>query len=209
MQRVAGTKKSLARAPCGSWQHRHLMWTPIELIMITTYDTPASIRIRSWGSDLIATVKTWWMSYLTRRIAQAAIIQLHGMSDRELRGIGLTRCQIERVVREELLHQPFTRQILRMSKTMRRLSILLFIFAILSGTADLARAGVCGDNTRDLRQAAQLAHRPTPESVSQAQTHAELMFAAELAHAEAEDVLGHEGDCLLAARRAKEMLQIQ
>jgi uncharacterized protein YjiS (DUF1127 family) len=177
--------------------------------MIATYNTPATIRVRSRGSGLIATVKTCWMSHLTRRIAQAAIIQLHGMSDRELQDIGLTRCQIERVVREELIHQLFTRQVLRMSKTIRQLSILLFTFAILSGTADLARAGVCRDDTRDLRQEAQLAHRPTPESVSQAQTHAELMFAAELAHAEAEDVLEHEGDCLLAARRAKEMLQIQ
>ena len=177
--------------------------------MITTYDAPATIRVRSRGSGLIASVKTCWMSDLTRRIAQAAIIQLHGMSDRELQDIGLTRCQIEQVVGEELVHQLFIRRVFRMSKPMRRQSILLFIFTILSGTADLARAGVCGDNTRDLRQAAQLAHRPTPESVSQAQTHAELMFAAELAHAEAEDVLGHEGDCLLAARRAKEMLQIQ
>jgi hypothetical protein len=91
---------------------------------------------------------------------------------------------------------------------MRRLSTLLFIFVILSGTTDLARAGVCGDITRDLRQAAQLAHRPTPESVGQAQTYDELIFAAELAHAEAEDVLGHEGDCLLAARRAKEVLVV-
>jgi uncharacterized protein YjiS (DUF1127 family) len=49
------------------------------------------------------------MSYLTRRIERAAIIQLHGMSDRELQDMGLTRCQIERVVREELDHRPFTR----------------------------------------------------------------------------------------------------
>ena len=85
------------------------MWTPIELIMITTYDTPATIRVRSRGSALIAIVKTWWMSHLARRIAQAAIIQLHGMSDQELQDIGLSRGQIERVVIEELDRQPFTR----------------------------------------------------------------------------------------------------
>jgi uncharacterized protein YjiS (DUF1127 family) len=74
----------------------------MELIMITTYDydTLVTIRVRSWGSGLIATIKTCWMSHFTRRIAQAAIIQLHGMSDRELQDIGLTGCQIERGVRE-------------------------------------------------------------------------------------------------------------
>ena len=77
--------------------------------MSTTFYTPATIRVRSRGSGLIATVKTWWTSYLTRRIGRAAIIQLHGMSDRELQDMGLTRCQIERVVREELDHRPFTR----------------------------------------------------------------------------------------------------
>jgi uncharacterized protein YjiS (DUF1127 family) len=90
----------LARAPFGPRQHRKLLWTTIELIMIATYDTPAAIRVRSRGSGLVAAVRTWWMSRLTRQIAQAAIIQLHRMSDRELQDIGLTRCQIEQVVRE-------------------------------------------------------------------------------------------------------------
>jgi hypothetical protein len=56
-----------------------------------------------------------------------------------------------------------------------------------------------------LRQIAQLAHQPTPESVGQAQTYAQLMFAAALAQAEVQDVLGHEADCMMAASRAKEM----
>jgi hypothetical protein len=47
-----------------------------------------------------------------------------------------------------------------------------------------------------------LDHEPTPESVGQAQTYAQLSFAAELAQAKAQDALGHEPDCLLAARRA-------
>jgi uncharacterized protein YjiS (DUF1127 family) len=75
--------------------------------MGTTFYSPATIRVRSRGSGLIATVKTWWMSYLTRRIERAAIIQLHGMSDRELQDIGLTRSQIERTVRGERDHEPF------------------------------------------------------------------------------------------------------
>jgi uncharacterized protein YjiS (DUF1127 family) len=81
----------------------------MELIMSTTFYTPAAVRVRSWGSGLIATVKTWWMSYLTRQIERAAIIQLHGMSDRELQDIGLTRRQIEQAVRDTLDHRPFTR----------------------------------------------------------------------------------------------------
>jgi uncharacterized protein YjiS (DUF1127 family) len=81
----------------------------MELIMSTTFYTPATVRLRSRGSGLIATVKTWWMSYLTRRIERVAIIQLHGMCDRELHDIGLTRGQIERAVRGELVHRPFTR----------------------------------------------------------------------------------------------------
>ena len=80
----------------------NLMWTTMELIMSTTFYTPATVRVRSRGSVLIATVKKWWMSYLTRRIERAAIVQLHGMSERELRDIGLTRSQIERAVRGEL-----------------------------------------------------------------------------------------------------------
>jgi hypothetical protein len=42
-----------------------------------------------------------------RRIEQAAFIQLHAMSDRELQDIGLARFQIEEAVRGELDHQPF------------------------------------------------------------------------------------------------------
>ena len=70
--------------------------------MSTTFYTPATSRVRSRGSGLIATVKAWWMSYLTRRIERAAIIQLHGMSERELQDIGLIRSQIEGAVRGEL-----------------------------------------------------------------------------------------------------------
>jgi len=112
VQRVAGTSSrysistarngSLARSPCGSSQRRNLMWTTMEVIMSTTFYTPATIRVRWRGSGLIATVQTWWMSYLTRRIERAAIIQLHGMSERELQDIGLIRSQIEGAVRGEL-----------------------------------------------------------------------------------------------------------
>ena len=73
------------------------------------------------------------------------------------------------------------------------------------------RLGACRSLRRpitQLRQAAQLDHEPTPESVGQAQTYAQLSFAAELAQAEAQDALGYEPDCLLAARRAKQVLEL-
>jgi len=92
---------------------------------------------------------------------------------------------------------------------MRRLSTILFACGILSGTTGLAWAGACGDKIRELRQAAQLVEQPTLESVGRAQTYAQLMFAAALARAEAHEVLGHEAECLMAARGAKEMSKIQ
>jgi hypothetical protein len=92
---------------------------------------------------------------------------------------------------------------------MRKLSTMLFICAILSATTGMASAGTCADSIKNVRQVAQVSHQPTPESVSQAQTYHQLMFAAALAQAEAQDVLGHEAECLIAARRAKETAEIQ
>src|ERR1700758_1482423 len=87
---------------------------------------------------------------------------------------------------------------------MSRLSAVFIVCATLSATTGLAHAGACADQITQLRQAAQLDHEPTPESVGQAQTYGQLIFAAELTRAEAQDALGHEPDCLLAARRAKQ-----
>lgn len=69
--------------------------------MSTTSRTSAADRgrARSRGSALLATVKTWWVAYLTWRIERAAIAHLEAMSDRELEDIGLTRSQIESAVR--------------------------------------------------------------------------------------------------------------
>jgi hypothetical protein len=72
---------------------------------------------------------------------------------------------------------------------MSRLSALLIVCATLSATTGLAHAGACAQQITQLRQAAQLDHEPTPESVGQAQTYAQLSFAAELAQAEAQDAL--------------------
>jgi hypothetical protein len=92
---------------------------------------------------------------------------------------------------------------------MHRLCTVVFVCVFLSGATGLARAGACAEHIRDLRQAAELAHRPTPESISQSHSYSQLMFAAALAQAEAHEVLGHEADCLMAARRAKQMSKIQ
>ena len=91
---------------------------------------------------------------------------------------------------------------------MSRLSAVLIVWATLSATTGLAYAGACADQITQLRKAAQLDHEPTPESVGQAQTYGQLSFAAELAQAEAQDTLGHEPDCLLAAGRAKQVLEL-
>jgi hypothetical protein len=95
------------------------------------------------------------------------------------------------------------------AKTMRGLYIVLFVCVILNGTTGLARAGACAEHIRDLRRAAELAHQPTPESISQIHSYGQLMFAAALAQAEAHEVLGREADCLMAVRRAKQMSEIQ
>jgi uncharacterized protein YjiS (DUF1127 family) len=82
----------------------------MEMIMSTTSGTPtAAGRSILRRNRLIASLKSLWTSYLIRRIERAAIVQLHAMSDRELQGIGLTRCQIKWAVKGE--HgPPFTRR---------------------------------------------------------------------------------------------------
>jgi uncharacterized protein YjiS (DUF1127 family) len=53
-------------------------------------------------SGLVATLKRWWLAYVTWRIEQAAITQLCSMSDRALKDIGLTRADITGAVRGEV-----------------------------------------------------------------------------------------------------------
>ena len=89
---------------------------------------------------------------------------------------------------------------------MSRPSAVLIVCAALGATTGLAHAGACSNQIAQLRQAAQVDHEPTPESVNQSKTFDQLMFAAALAEAEALDAYGNEPDCLVAARRAKEML---
>jgi uncharacterized protein YjiS (DUF1127 family) len=89
----------------------NLTWMMMEMVMRTTFATPAIAggRSRPRRSALIAALRTWWTAHLTRRSEREAILQLHAMSDRELRDIGLARSQIEGAVRGQLDQRPFAR----------------------------------------------------------------------------------------------------
>jgi len=76
-----------------------------------------------------------------------------------------------------------------------------------SMTTDPGRAASCSEKIAELRQTALRNHQATPETVSQARGYAQLMFAADLTLAEAQNVLGNNDECLLAASRAEERLQ--
>jgi len=76
-----------------------------------------------------------------------------------------------------------------------------------SMTTDPGRAASCSEKIAELRQTALRNHQATPETVSQARGYAQLMFAADLTLAEAQDALGNNDECLMAARRAEERLQ--
>jgi uncharacterized protein YjiS (DUF1127 family) len=83
----------------------------MEMVMRATFGTPADAGrpTRSLRGGLSAAVRTWWKAYLSRRNERVAILQLHAMSDRELRDIGIARSQIEGAVRGELGQRPFVR----------------------------------------------------------------------------------------------------
>jgi uncharacterized protein YjiS (DUF1127 family) len=53
---------------------------------------------QSCTGDLLATLKRWCVAYITWRIERAAIAQLCLMSDRQLKDIGVSRCEIARAV---------------------------------------------------------------------------------------------------------------
>jgi uncharacterized protein YjiS (DUF1127 family) len=83
----------------------------METTMSTMFTAPTAAQgiAEQWIGGLAATLKRWWLSYITRRIEQAAIAQLCAMSDRELKDIGLTRCEITRAVRREVGDRLFVR----------------------------------------------------------------------------------------------------
>jgi uncharacterized protein YjiS (DUF1127 family) len=75
--------------------------------MITLSSTAARLQsVATQPSRLIARVQSWWVAYLDRRMQRSAIFQLEALSDRELRDIGLRRCEIEGAVKGELKREP-------------------------------------------------------------------------------------------------------
>ena len=56
------------------------------------------------------TLARWWAAYIDWRLQRLAIAQLSGMSDRELKDIGLFRTQIEAAVRGDLTRNPALRR---------------------------------------------------------------------------------------------------
>jgi uncharacterized protein YjiS (DUF1127 family) len=67
----------------------------------TTLASSEAFSGNSWTTRSAAVLKRWWMAYLTWRLEQAAIAQLGALGDRELKDIGLRRCEIEGAVRRK------------------------------------------------------------------------------------------------------------
>jgi uncharacterized protein YjiS (DUF1127 family) len=75
----------------------------MELIMSTIFSPPAAAQRpgrHSRTSGLAATLKRWWVAYITWRIERRAIFDLSSMTDRDLKDIGVARCEIMGAVRE-------------------------------------------------------------------------------------------------------------
>jgi uncharacterized protein YjiS (DUF1127 family) len=83
-----------------SWNQKDTM---PEMVMRTLSNTTARLQsVATQPSQLIARLQSWWVTYLGWRIQHEAILQLEALSDRELRDIGLRRCEIESVVKSDL-----------------------------------------------------------------------------------------------------------
>ena len=89
---------------------------------------------------------------------------------------------------------------------MRRISATLIVAAALSTTTGFAHARDCSGQITQLQQEAQLDRQPTSDSAPHAKSYDALMFAADMALAEALHADGNEEECLLAAGRAKREL---
>ena len=68
---------------------------------ISSSPAPQGITAQSLMVGLVASLKRWWVAYMTWRIEQAAIDRLCSMSDRVLKDIGLTRSAIPGAVKDE------------------------------------------------------------------------------------------------------------
>ena len=77
---------------------------------ISSSPAPQGITAQLLMVDLVASLKRWWVAYMTWRIEQAAIDRLCSMSDRALKDIGLARSGIPDAVKgERAVDRAFTR----------------------------------------------------------------------------------------------------
>jgi uncharacterized protein YjiS (DUF1127 family) len=80
-----------------SWDQKDTM---PEKIMRTLSITTARLQsVATQPSQLTGRLQSWWVAYLDRRIQREAALQLEALSDRELKDIGLRRCEIEGAVK--------------------------------------------------------------------------------------------------------------
>jgi uncharacterized protein YjiS (DUF1127 family) len=69
--------------------------------MNTISSAPTAVQGKAhfWALGLAATLKSWWVTYMSWRTERAAIAQLSALSDRALKDIGLARSEITGAVR--------------------------------------------------------------------------------------------------------------
>ena len=64
-----------------------------------TWKTAPHRSAPAWPDAVPAAVRRWWAAFSNMLLERAAIAALHSMSDRDLRDIGVYRCEIEQCVR--------------------------------------------------------------------------------------------------------------
>jgi uncharacterized protein YjiS (DUF1127 family) len=72
------------------------------MIMSSISTIPAGSQAESVGHpvrSIGAVLRRVWLAYLERRLHQQAAAQLHAMSDRQLKDIGVSRSQIDAALR--------------------------------------------------------------------------------------------------------------
>jgi uncharacterized protein YjiS (DUF1127 family) len=63
---------------------------------IATQNETAGI---SMAQLLLSTAKRWWVAYVSWRVEQLTMYRLRSMSDRQLKDIGIARCEVEFAIR--------------------------------------------------------------------------------------------------------------
>jgi uncharacterized protein YjiS (DUF1127 family) len=64
-----------------------------------TFKTPHGLSESARPGAVPAALRSWWVAFRNMLLERAAIAALSSMSDRDLRDIGVYRCEIEQCVR--------------------------------------------------------------------------------------------------------------